>query len=493
MIHYSKNFMNKIFGGTYSGEKDMGSLDNWRVLSADSNGLLYGSYDILSSRSTTLYHTYPPARAAINKQLDYSIGPGLVYRSQPDWQTLGISRADAAAWARDFQKIIDSYYRRFNWYEKQSVTARGAMSAGDALVFLERENGLLTDLIEMQNCEIDSSFNSKVLNNSGYTLGILHDEKLRRKGIKRTNGKTTMFKDSAGNQDLLQFYLKELPRQLRGYPFIYSIINMARNDDTHTDAITHRAVMEAIIMATFKGNGTDLPKQAKNLADANRAKKGRHWNPLSKIANAANMGAGSIFQFNAGEELSFTDLQTPSKNFGEFKGWMVKYCGMATGTPPESILGEYSTSFTAHKGAINDLKLSSNNKRKSFARNVNDPINSAILTDAIKNRYIEAPGFLTGDWRIVQAYLSGVYLGPIPGHINPLVEVKAQAEQVKQGFELRSTFANLNGHEYENFLEEWQKQQDEYSRVAPDFQNRLLFEEELRKQEEEKSENKGAE
>ena len=72
----------KSSGGAYDGTKDMGDLNNWRLLSNDSNEILDSTYGLLVDRSATLYHTYGPARGSINKQTDYGIGPGLVFRSR---------------------------------------------------------------------------------------------------------------------------------------------------------------------------------------------------------------------------------------------------------------------------------------------------------------------------------------------------------------------------------------------------------------------------
>ncbi|MCP4392740.1 MAG: phage portal protein, partial [Alphaproteobacteria bacterium] len=320
-------------GGSYDGTKTMGDLDNWRILSGDSNDILSSTYGLLSDRSSTLYHTYGPVRGAINKQVDYGVGPGLVFRSQPDWSTIpGMTKESGRDFGKEFQKIVHSYFQKFNFYEKQSVLFRQPMYQGDSLLFFERKNGLLNDLIEAGNNQINCNFEDK-----NHTLGIKHDGWLRRQGIKKTDGTSVLFENSAGDQNVVQFYFKELARQLRGYPLAYSIINLARNDDTHTDAITHRAVMESIMIGMFKSEGTDFRKQTENMASANKAKKGLPTEPgiLSKISNAFRLGAGNVYTGKVGENLEFTDLKTPSNNFGPFKEWIWNYVAAAVGTPPE--------------------------------------------------------------------------------------------------------------------------------------------------------------
>lgn len=466
---------NRSYGGTYDGEKNMGDLNNWNILTNDANGILNGTYGMLAERSATLYHTYGPVRGAINKQVDYAVGPGLVFRSQPDWKTLGMTKESAKDWGKDFQKIVHAYFQRLNFYEKQSVLFRSALYGGDSLLFFEKKDGLITDLIETGNNQIDWSYNEK-----DYTLGIKHDDYLRRQGIRQTNGTDLSFIDPAGDQNVIQFYLKELGRQLRGYPLAYAIINLARNDDTHTDAITHRAVMESIMIGMFESDGTDFNQQTKNMAEGFKKKKGQptEGGVLSKIGNAFNLGSGNFYTGKKGEKMTFTDLKTPSNAFGPFKEWIWNYVAAATGTPPEVMMSKYSTSFTAHKGALNDFVKSYMKKRKTFERTVLNIVVREIAKDAIQQGYISAPGFFDGGWMTQQAYLQGMYLGPIPGHINPIVEVKAEAEEVKQGFDLRSNKAAQRANEWDNFFPEWEEEQNEYTNVPLDNKAQAVYQQE---------------
>lgn len=461
-------------GASYDGEKQMGDLNQWPTFSDDSNDILLGSYGILSERSATLYHTYGPVKSAINKQTNYAIGPGLVFRSQPDFKTLGVSKVFAKDWGKDFQRIVNSYFVKLNFYEKQSILFRSALYSGDSLLFFERKDGAITDLIETLNNQIDWGYNIK-----SHTLGIKHDSLLRREGIRKTDGTDLSFQNSAGDQNVIQFYIKELGRQLRGYPLAYTIINLARNDDTHTDAITHRAVMEATMLLIFKGTGTDLPKQAKDMAKANKASKGGTVSSFFKnIKNYAKMGPGNAYQIQASEDIEIPDMKTPSNTYKDYKESMLNYVGMGTGTPPEVIASKYTSTFTAHKGALNDFIKSYMAKRRSFERNVMNVVVREIAKDAILQGFIEAPGFFDGGWMVQQAWLNGMYLGPIPGHINPFVEVKAQAEIVKQAFGLRSDFAAQYGHDWDSMITEYAEEADEYSKIPQDNKARAVFEQE---------------
>ena len=319
-------------GGRYSGEKAMGDLYNWRTLSADSNDILEGTYDTLSERSTTLYHTYGPAKSAIEKHTTYAIGPGLAFRSQPDYRMLRQTKEWAVDWGKDFQKLVHYYYNKMNFYEKQAVLFRSALISGDSFLYFERKNGELSDLIEFQNNQINSGYTQVTTDGEGYTLGIKHDKWLRPLGVKKYDAKEVAFVDAAGDQKICQFYIKSMASQLRGFPLAYSVINLARNDDTHNDAVTHRAVLESILLGMMKSNTTDFKKQAQGMARANRLNKREDAQPsfFRRIGNAARLGPGNVFQGGQDDSMEFSKLETPSNNFGPYKEYMTNYIGMGT-------------------------------------------------------------------------------------------------------------------------------------------------------------------
>jgi hypothetical protein len=453
-------------GAQYSGEKIPGDLENWNVLSSDSNYILESTYGDLSSRSMTLFHTHPFCKGAITKQTEYSVGGGLAFRSQPDWSTLGKTKEWGKDWGKEFQKIVHYYFQEFGLYGKQSVLMRGALASGGSILDFERDsNGYLTDLIDVGNNQIDWQQST-----GDYYLGIKADKMNRGTGLFLRNGEKPSYVDANGNQNLVHFFIKELPEQLRGYPMLYSIINHAKQDDRHTDAIVQRAVMEAIMWASKEGNETDMSAQFDDLNKRTQENTigGKITSAVAKMWGSKGQSPGAVLQLGQGEKWNVHDIKTPSNNYDPFKHWNLRYVAGGTGTPPEVILSEYSTSFTAHKGALNDFEKSYMFKRRMFADTVMYPVIKEIAKDAIMQGFIKAPGFFDGAFMIQRAYLQGMYLGPVPGHINPLQEVQANIKAVDAAFKLRSDVASMNGNEWDNFLTEWQEESMEYAKYSPE-------------------------
>jgi len=465
-----------------TGDKIPGDLDTWNYFGTDPNEILKLNYDILCQRATTLYHTHPPVTAAINKQTAYAIGNGLVFRSQPDWQTLGITKEAAKDWGMRFQKLIHYAFLMLNYYEKQATLFGTGLIMGDSVLLFDRESpddNMPFDLIEIGGDQIN--FQATPKNTEQITLGIIHDKFLRRKGFVLNDSAQTriMFKDSIGDQNAIQFYDKKMARQLRGMPLSYRIIAAAKNNDRWWDAMLARAVMESTMFGVSKSDNTDKRLQALQIAEEARGIDGISANPgngLSALANTASMPTGAVFQLDSKGDFQFTDLKTPSNNFDKLQTAYIECVGMAMDTPPEVLMSKYSTSFTAHKGALNDFVKFYTQKRFNFIRNVNKPVIREIAKWLFMENLIEMPNKEFFNNPIIQeATLAGIWLGPVPGHINPLQEVNALVSAKDNAFITPADAAAQYGNrDWDDQIEEWQQQMEEFQKMSPEKQAQAL-------------------
>lgn len=461
-------------GQQYDGEKIPGDLASWRYYGTDPNEMLKWTYDVLSQRSTTLYHTHPPVSAGINKLTTYTIGGGLAFRSQPDWSTLGMTKQAAKEWGMRFQKLIHYLFVMTNFYEKQAILFRTAKIMGDSVLLFDRSydvgNGLF-DLLDLGGDYIDPG--NGLVGSDKVTLGIVHDTAMRKKGIVGRDGKTIKFRDDNGDQNIILYMTKNMSRQMRGYPFAYRLINSAKNNDRLWDATLARAAIEATVLGKSKSSiPGNLSEQSKGLAEyAAAVSTGQAITTSSAegLRNVGNVGGqlpGSVYEVGNGNDFEFLEMKTPSNNFDKLQTAFIDLVGMALGgLAPEFILSKYSTSFTAHKGGLNDCIMIFRQERKGFINTVMKPTIIELAKWAFLNNYIEMPNpRFFEDPIIREATVAGNYLGPVPLHINPAQEVQAQVSKVEAGFDLRSNMALENGHDWDNFIEEWQQEEDLYNK-----------------------------
>jgi capsid protein len=255
-----------------------------------------------------------------------------------------------------------------------------------------------------------------------------------------------------------------MARQLRGMPLAYRMIASAKNKDRWWDAMLQRVVMETVMIGYKQGgNPSDLSDQMDALAKTVTGTTDTDTG-LQSTADTKQLYGGGLFSFNNKESMQFTDLKAPSNNFDKMQEAYIDLVGMSTDIPPEVLKSKYSTSFTAHKGALNDFVKFYMSKRNTLIR----PVCNIVVREIAKEIFLSGkmkmphPAFFT-DPIIQLATLSGNWLGPVPGHINPKVEVEAKSLEVENAFRTRADAAADYGNEFDNMIEEWQAQESEWS------------------------------
>jgi hypothetical protein len=451
----------------YCGDKTGEEFRDWVTFGSDPNDFITCTYGTLVQRCVTLYHTSAIARACVNKPTSYAIGDGLVFKSEVDHKALGMTRKQAEKWQRTFTSLLHIEKQLSNYYEKQAQLFREAKISGDAFLYLLREeNSMLDmpfDLIAVGGGDIDWQKSGKNIK-----LGIKTDTYGRRKAFYRCARKTPVkFMDSNGNINALQMMFRERPQQLRGLSCYYSEIARFKNIDRFWDAVLERVVQEAIQLGYFQASDTNVAAQARAMARRSMSAAQRDGDTQSStssnsVTRSDNMKTGGMYWLGNEESMQFTELKTPSNNFGMFNEWSVKMACMAVKYPPEFILGEYSTSFTAHKGALNDAIRQFMSERKTFERTVDYAVNLEYLKHFIRTGQIETPKGFWESGHVRRASIAGVTLGPVPGHVNPLQEVKADIAAVEAGLTTRSSMAAKFGHDWYNMIDKWKTEQIEW-------------------------------
>jgi hypothetical protein len=467
------------YSSQYYGDKISGELDSWDTIANDPNRFIRDSYGILSDRNATLYQTEPMARACINKPLSYAIGDGVVLKSAINADYIGWSKAKANAWSRKFSTLLHLEKMAASWYDKQAILFREASICGDSLLYFirEKDSELPFELVTAGGHAIDWQKSLDRETGRNWNLGIELDKYGRRKAFWQSTTDSPMdFKDKFGNIQAIQFMFQELSGQARGYGMVHSVIALMKKMGKVWDATVARMVLESIMLGYYNVDHTDPAAQMRNFADRAKGKitPTSTTESTSTLERANNVVPGTMMQLQNKESMTFTDLKTPSDNFGLANEWFLKMIAMGRSYPPEFILGEYSTSYTAHKGALNDAIKKFMQERTTYTRNVEKYVNLEYLKHFALTGQIEVPpGFWT-DYKIREAMLMGSYLGPVPGHINPLQEVKADEAATKNAFTDHESTSRKYGHDFYEFFDGWAEQQDMWASASPEYKAETL-------------------
>lgn len=245
----------------YTGEKTGGELASWLTHTPDPHEFIRYSYGRLAACNATLYNTSALARACVKKPASYVIGDGLYFRSAIHGDFLGLSKEKAKNWSRKFSDLLHREKIALGYYEKQTLLYQEAKITGDSFLYFLREDSEDSednednelDLIPTGGHDIDweKSIPNQVI------LGIKVDSFGRRQGVYRINGSYVPFRDSDGNQNLVQLLFRERAGQIRGYGCFYSEIARAKNIDRVWDATIARMAQEAINIGSFTVDSSD--------------------------------------------------------------------------------------------------------------------------------------------------------------------------------------------------------------------------------------------
>ena len=302
---------------------------------------------------------------------------------------------------------------------------------------------------------------------------------MRRTGFwARNENKAFDFVGANGDRNALMFMLRERSSQTRGYSVIYPMIALLKNLDRAWDATFERMVQESIQLGWITGNPNDVKQQTAALANSSRNRK-IHNEATGFVDHGNGRSPGGMYIWeNPNHQINFADLKTPSNNFSNAQVEARIAAGMSRGVGPSFLAGFYEKSFSALKGEQNDTMKTVMYERQRYTEQVEQHVNLEYLKHYVRSGMLEVmPGFWDNHY-IQQAYLSGKWIGEVPGHINPMQEVGSQKLLIEQGGLLRSDFAAMNGYsDFEAFLDEREEQERRFLSLTSEELTKELMEE----------------
>ena len=470
MIHIRKDSTGIQHYSRYNGEKTPGDLAAMRTFGYDPNDFVKGTYDKIMDRCATLYSVSSLARAAINKPLSYIIGPGLFFKSLPNYRFLGKDKEWAREWGKRFTELLHYEKISLNWYKKQSMLLRERRITGDSLLLFDWSAPTGLDLIVAPGSTIDQSVNT-----NEYTLGIKHDSLYRRTGFfAKLSKKYYPFVSPDGTRNAIQCCDQERPTQMRGWGVFFGLIARVKNNDRMWDAILQRMVLEANIIGYSASDVVDVAGQMRRMATSARSNDqtaATQTDPTVKsMGSTQTHEPGSFLHLDQQGKMEFLDMKAPSNNFGLANEWTLNDFAMYCGYGPQFLLGKYVTSYTSHKGEWNDTWTKIKNERQCYISTVENSVNEELLKRFIADGEIDAPPGFFESPRSRIAALQGKFMGPTPGAINPLQEVNAQIKTEEQGYVLKSEIAALYGSDFWNQIDEYGEEQDAFLKNSPQAQ-----------------------
>jgi capsid protein len=436
-----------------------------------SNALGGGAVDHLTARrhSREAMQDSPLCRAIVERNADVIADIGLRLELAPVIEVLGITREEAAVWAKDVGVRFDLWARdkrqhraeNLNFYQYQRLYQ----------IFQHRDNDMFTRLFyeddkSLQNplqfdfLDPDQIRGNTVTTTNGFQNcadGIKRDNRGRETGYqiyyydsdKKAYAETEIpVRDSkSGRVFMLHGYRPEYAGQGRGYSRLAHAIQEFENITDFSAATIKKAINQSQIVGfvepsadedainPFEGIltnqgagpaaqafGTTATGDEIPVVPAER----QGITSSYRVPEASMDTPGSMFIANLtkGSKITFPKNTAPGDSYDKFVDAFAGYISASTGTPLEVVLMKFGNNYSASRATLLLFWRVAIGWRYEMAADLLDPIKEMWLAGEIARGTVRAPGW--SDPRMRAAWLNCNWIGTPPPDIDPTKTANAR-------------------------------------------------------------------
>ena len=261
----------------------------------------------------------------------------------------------------------------------------------------------------------------------------------------------------------MRFGVRE-SNQVRGIPVLTPILEDIFNLEEFKVAYRMKAATQALFTGVITSE-KDAPAPAVSTIDTIR----NMQSPAREVPEAlpsgsvddVKLGTGNIIALNPGEKFDMAESKVPAADYQKYMDTELPQITAAVGLAYEMALQKYSNNYSASRATIAGQEKKFKNYRDELAEGFCNPMWEQVIDWGIRRGYIDAPGYLEGDWRYKQAVLACTWIGPSPINIDPKKEVEAHILAIDAGLETREQACReLFQTDYEETVERIRKEQE---------------------------------
>lgn len=459
-------------GGAYS--RRAGNL--WQPLGGSADRDFLPAQGDLRARSRDQYRNNPLAKGAIDTLTTWVVGDGLqcrprlslgVFRETLGWSTEQVKRAQQLMqreWLT-FAENRECDLERIgpDIYALQSLAFNSILQSGDVLTLLpmvKRAPGAFETKVQIVEADRisnprwrldDATLKGGVrLDKHGAPLSyFVQESHPGDDDYTRPDWREVIaYGRASGRLNAWLTYDRARPGQTRGVPYLAACLEQLKQVERYTDAELMAAIVGGSLTVLLKTQG------AQGFAPGVQPIASLSANQTAQITNSYALDYGAFVPLQPGEDVSLVDPKRPNTAFGDFIKSMVEQIGVGLGMPFELLIKHFTASYSASRAAINEFWKYVRFRRWQFAQMWCGPIYEAVITEAILKDRLALPGFLD-DASLRSAYLSALWLGPVPGTLNPVQEITAAKLSIETGLSsLEREAAEIKGNDWEDVHEE---------------------------------------
>ncbi|MBQ9557259.1 MAG: phage portal protein [Clostridia bacterium] len=425
----------------------------------------------LRQRGRILYMASPVAAGAINTSRTKVVGTGLYMRSAINRDILGISE-DAA---REWQKNVEAEFRLWaekgincdalgkdNFYSLQKLALKSWLMSGDVFCVIKRGDRsplnpytLRLHLIEADRVSTPSKYSGglgAITTEGKNGSNAIHDgievdangkviayhicNKYPDEGLDKATEwvRVEAYGKNTGLPNVLHVMEPERPEQYRGVTMLAPTIEMLLQLRRYTESELTAALVQTYLTAwiTTQSDPTEFPLNEVGGGDVMGAP-GTQPDDVSYDENEYEMGPGTINHLNPGETVTLGNPNIPTAGFDNFVKVICRMIGSGIEIPYDVLMKEFNASYSASKGALEEMREPVKMKRVSFVADFCQPVYEIWLAEAVATGRIKAPGFFA-DPKIRAAWCGARWDGPAQTHLDPVKEATANQMAVANGW-----------------------------------------------------------
>jgi lambda family phage portal protein len=447
---YQQRVRMAVAGGYTGADRTRRANQLGRVSERDADTAILPDLSTLREESQHLYRNNAIAGGAIRTNITKVVGTGLKVKAQIDREVLKIDDATADAWERmaerEFRlaaetREIDAE-RQLPFSLLQALVFSKALEDGDLFINLPRitraGSPYKTKLQLIEAARICNPDNKpptarlsggveKDENGAPVAYHVLnqHPGSIRRTGTdKLTWSKLPAF-SSNGSPLCLHLLDKTRPGQTRGVPYLTPVVELIKQLGRYTDAEVMAAVVSGML-TVFVTNETGNPQLGPAATQSNPTGDAS----LQADTTGMELGYGSVIGLLPGEKVESVNPGRPNPAFDPFVTSILRQIGMSLELPFELLVKHFTASYSAARAALEEAWDYFNRRRHWLVSQFCQPVYEAIITEAVINGRLNAPGFFA-DPLVRKAWLGSCWIGDAPSQLDPLKEVNAAAKRVE--------------------------------------------------------------
>jgi lambda family phage portal protein len=444
--------MMALVGGYVGARKDRPATREWRLTNNSADVDQLPDLPVLRDRSRDLERNAPLATGAIGTVVQ-SVGT-LTLQAKPDWQTLGMTEAEADAWT----EITESEFALFaesldcdvthtqNFYGLQGLAFHSTLSSGDVITLLPMLKGprrlysLALQIIEADRLETPRGVRDGGKRENGNMISggveldangapvayhILDAHPGSIEGRSAGSKRIPAYGNATGRRAVIHLFDRTRPGQHRGMPYLAPVIETLKQLDRYTEAEVMASVLSAmftVFIESEAGQGLDATVAA--------AASGGGTPTGAEKQKEIQLGSGGIIDLVPGEKATSFAPNRPNSAFDPFLQAVLRQIGVALGLPFEVLIKHFTASYSAARAAMLEAWKFYKGRREFLATGFCRPVYEVWMEEAVARGRIQAPGFFDRP-ELRRAYLLSEWIGDAMPTIDAVKDVDAAQKRIE--------------------------------------------------------------